>query len=148
MFTFIIQSIKKLLDHCFEIQDYNFILPLILAILLGISFSWLANNDWCHRILRKLKITKETSYFSEWYSAVKDSNSYMILHLRDKKRIQGYPKEWPKNLSEGQFLLQDARWLDENNNEIDLPNIEIIMIKAEDIKMVEQMKKSEETKND
>ena len=41
----------------------------LVAIIVGLAAAAISNMDTLHRILRRLKITMETSYPSEWYSA-------------------------------------------------------------------------------
>ena len=57
----------------------------ILAVLIGLVFAFFANHDWLHWVLRKLQITKRTSYPSEWFSAFNRDRRKVILHLDGDK---------------------------------------------------------------
>ena len=151
IFTFIIRGVAEILEKCLSIQSSNFIFFIVLAFAVGILFSWFANNDLFHRFLRYLKITKETSYPSQWYSTFSDNITYVVLHLKDQRRIYGWPKEWPSDPRGNHFLLQNACWLVEKNGkseEVPLDNLEGILIDSANVEMVEFIKKTEEKRND
>jgi len=116
------------------------------ALLFGFLLSFLYNNDLLHKLLRKLKITNQTSYPTEWYGQFSETRSYVVLHFTDRRRIMGWPVEWPSSPKNGHFVLKDAVWLDEidgKTQEIELPNVEKIMLDATDIDMVEFIKPTE-----
>ena len=120
-------------------NNSNTIWSIIVAIIIGIVFSFYANNDKFHKRLRDLGITKESSYPSEWFGAFLNV-TYIVLHLEDKRRIYGWPREWPSEPENGYFVLEDASWLDGTTN-ISIEGIDSIMINAKDVKIVEFMKK-------
>ena len=111
------------------------------ALLLGICFSYYANNDKLHKFLRKLGITRETSYPSEWFGAFLKKITYVVLHLDGERRLYGWPIEWPSEPEKGHFVLVQASWLDEDN-QIPLAGVESIMVNVKDVKMVEFMEKT------
>jgi hypothetical protein len=57
----------------------------------------------------------------------------------------GWPLEWPSSPKNGHFILEDAVWLetDENPEKIELTNVEKIMLDAANISMVEFIKQPE-----
>lgn len=151
IFTFIIRGATEILERGLNLQSSNFISSLFLALFLGILLSCFANNDKFHWLLRCLKITKETSYPSEWFSAFSDNITLVVLHLKDKRRIYGWPKEWPNDPRNGYFLLQYACWLEEENGEnkeVPLDDSEGILIDSANVEMVEFFKNTEEKRND
>ena len=85
-----------------------------LAVLFGMGFSFCSNRDIPHKLFRRLEITKETSYSSEWYSIFSryGDEKYVVLHLQDGRRLYGYAKEWPSNPADGYFLIAEAEWLE------------------------------------
>jgi hypothetical protein len=84
----------------------------VIAFLLGALFSYLANTDRFHRFVRRFGITRETSYPSEWFGAFLKNITYVVLHLKDERRIYGWPLEWPSGPDVGHFVLVQASWLD------------------------------------
>jgi hypothetical protein len=142
IFTVIIQSVLFLLFYfsAINIEKFELIFSLIIAIILGLFLAYFTNNDKFHKILRKLKITKETSYASEWFSAFSERVTYIVIHLKDGRRILGWPMEWSTEPNNGHFLLSDASWIDDDNKEIALKNVENILIDSSDVKLVEFLK--------
>jgi putative flippase GtrA len=126
----------------------NFELPwsIIIAILLGLIFSYLINNDKTHKKLRDLNITKETSYFSEWYSAFsnKENITYIVLHFEDGRRLYGWPKEFPSAPEKGHFIIEKASWLDDNNNEIGITGVKSVIVDVKEINLIEFIEKHKE----
>lgn len=118
----------------------DLILGFIFAVSLGLIISYLLNNDTLHAFLRDKQITKQTSYPSEWYGTFSENLTYVILHLKDGRRIMGWPTEWPSFPTEGHFVLERADWLlEENGNSKIVPiiNVEKIMIDAKSVEIVE-----------
>lgn len=116
---------------------------------LGFTLSYYSNNNKIHDLLGKFKITRETSYPSEWFSAYLDA-TYVVLHLEGERRLYGWPKEWPSDPVNGHFQIINASWLvDENgtNKIIPLENVESILIDVKQVKMVEFMKMTKEGEN-
>ena len=106
-----------------------------------------SNNDIPHRLLRLTRLTRENSYATEWYySFVRNADCYVVLHLKDGRRLYGWPEDWPKLPGQGHFRIVEAEWLNADacatqNDSQDNYEREIfaIMVPAEDVKMVEFM---------
>ncbi|MDR2495329.1 MAG: DUF6338 family protein [Spirochaetaceae bacterium] len=120
---------------------------LVIALVIGLLWSYLYNNDIIHKHLRNKGITQQTSYPSEWYGAFSETKTYLILHLKDGRRILGWPMQWPDYPDRGHFVLEDADWLvvDENGNTkpLSLINVDKIVIDANNVEMVEFVKNDE-----
>jgi hypothetical protein len=111
----------------------------VCAFLLGTVFAALTNNDKFHALMRALKVTRETSYPSEWYGAFCNHVTFVVLHLSGSRRIYGWPIEWPSESGNGHFLLEQASWLDKDNKEIPITNVSHVLIAATEIELVEFM---------
>ncbi|MDR0685793.1 MAG: hypothetical protein LBF83_11800, partial [Spirochaetaceae bacterium] len=113
----------------------------------GLVWSCLYNNDILHKWLRKWKITNQTSYPSEWYGTFAETESYIILDLKDERRIMGLPAEWPNDPEKGHFVLKNATWLISDGegklDTIPLETIDKILIAAYNVEMVEFIKSEE-----
>ncbi|MCE5226499.1 MAG: DUF6338 family protein [Porphyromonadaceae bacterium] len=153
IFTIIIQavlfSLKALLlyiGHFYTFGIWNeasqIIWSVCFATIFGFVLAYFANNDKLHRIFRYLKITRQTSYASEWFHAFKDNVTYVVLHLEDERRLFGWPLEWPSDPTSGHFLIANASWLKSEKEEIFLNNVENILVNAKDVKWVEFMKET------
>ena len=91
IFTILVQAISelalwigRLLGHVIQWQDESEIMVSVgLALILGLIAVYLSDTDMLHRFLRFLRLTKATSYPSEWYSALHhDPDCYVVLHLQ------------------------------------------------------------------
>jgi hypothetical protein len=158
IFTIFIQAISHIIKYVYNFlpidsqpvkwnNNVNIVCLLTIAVLIGIIFSYYANNDKFHKLLRKLKITKETSYSSEWFSAFSEKITYVVLHLKDERRIYGWPMEWPTEPNKGHFVLSKASWLLEDNSQVPLEGVESILIDASSVELVEFMEKTWEKNN-
>jgi hypothetical protein len=87
------------------------------AFALGLFLVWAANSDRIHSVRRKLRITHQTSYASEWYGAFCRHQGYVVLHLTGNRRLLGWAEEWPSTPDVGHFMLASAQWLLEENGE-------------------------------
>lgn len=122
-------------------------LSLALALVLGTLFAYLVNADALHRHLRRFKLTTRTSHPSEWFYIFSEKVTFVILHLNDGRRLYGWPKEWPLEPGKGQFYMMLPAWILHDGEQQDLPELDGILIKAEDVKWVEFLN-FKETVND
>ena len=111
---------------------------LVLACLLGVVFAWSTNTDHLHSRLRRFGITRQTSFLSEWYGALSQSDGYLVLHLTGGRRLYGWPTEWPNTPEHGNFVMADAEWLTDGAR-IPLKGVARIVIRVQDVEMVELM---------
>lgn len=79
------------------------IVAFILAILTGFFISICAKYDFPHLVLRKLRITGESLYPSEWFTAFTDKQTWVVLHFHDERRLYGWPEQWPATSDKGHF---------------------------------------------
>jgi len=143
IFTLFIQAFVFIVGAFFPEHDWvGELMPFFAAIILGIIVAIFANNDWLHKLLRKLHITAQTSYQSEWDQSFGGYNpGYIVLHLKDNRRLIGWPEIWPANPDKGHFLLEDAAWV-QGEGDVDAEIIELrgvrgILVDASHIHMVE-----------
>lgn len=118
---------------------------LMLALALGGFVAYFTNNDSFHRLLRRWGFTSRTSHPSEWFCAFTDHVTYIILHLRDGRRLYGWPKEWPIDPQQGQFYIQVPSWIGDDAEAVDLPQLDGILVHVKDVEWVEFMRHEEKT---
>ncbi len=160
IFTLIIQSIVfiersialKLCDFfCLGnwTERLEVLFSSVTAFFLGVLFSYFSNNDKFHRFARKLGITRDTSYPSEWFGVFTKNITFIVLHFKkDGRRLYGWPMEWPSDPNSGHFMLAQAAWLDEDNNEIPITGVSSILVNVKDVKMVEFLEEKLEKNNE
>ena len=149
--TFIIQSVTSSIKLLFifigKNTTYNYgtwdtstsvIWSMIIAIFTGLLFSYISHTDKLHCLLRKLNITKRTSYQCEWLKTSKWHNAPVTLTLKNGKRIHGWAREWSSSTeSTGHVVLEKASWINKHTNKYNDLTSEFIMLKAIDIDFVE-----------
>lgn len=144
IFTTIIQAGSQLVIELFDDVDLPspLIMSTIYAVLLGALLSYFSNSDALHKCLRKVHLTRETSFPSEWYGAFLQDITYVVLHLNDERRLYGWPMEWPSEAEKGHFVLAQATWLNDDSSETAITGVSKIVIGAKEVRWVEFMEKS------
>ena len=119
------------------LKNWEPALSVLIAVILGLVASYASNRDTAHRILRRLGVTRETSYPSEWYSAFsRHHGCFVVLHLKGQRRLYGWPEEWPSHPEEGHFRVAEAEWLVENERK-PATGVSAILIPSGEVEMVE-----------
>ena len=119
------------------IKPWEPLLSILVAVALALLASHASNRDSVHGILRRLRITRETSYPSEWYSAFsRHDDCYVVLHLKGQRRLYGWPEEWPSHPEQGHFRISEGEWLDEDKR-IPATGVSAVLIPASEVEMVE-----------
>lgn len=118
-------------------ENSQFIWWWINALLLGLLISWCANQDWLHDKLRRLRLTANTSYPSQWFSAFKRNDRYVILDMKGGRRLRGWPMEWPDSPDDGQFQICNASWILDDGTLVDLNAAECLLIPSAEVEIVE-----------
>lgn len=152
VFTFVIQTIFELskfiamkvgahysLGH-WKVELESSLRALI-ALILGLIICFYANNDRLHNVLRRLSITKKTSYPSEWHGEFAKRVTYVALNLKNGRRLYGWPREWPADATTGHFSIEQPSWLIDNG-EKPITGVESVLIAASDVEFVEFMEKN------
>jgi len=143
IFTLFIQGLVFPFRLYFPQQGWvENILPFGVAVLLGIVFAIFVNNDWLHELLRRSRFTTQTSYQSEWLQSFEGYRvGYIVLHLKDGRRLIGWPEIWPANPDKGHILLENAAWVqgegDSDAKVVELENVRGILVDASRVHMVE-----------
>ncbi len=110
---------------------------ILIGIGVGVMASYFTNYDVLHSLFRRIGITKENSYPTEWYSAFSQhGESYVVLHLTGERRLYGWPDEWPSVPGEGHFVVSQGEWLTEDGT-IPAAQGSKIVVSAADVEMVE-----------
>ncbi len=118
-------------------EDWQLFFPVPVAAAVAMIAAFCSNHDTVHRILRYTKVTRETSYPSEWYSAFTEyEGCYVVLHFHDGRRLYGWPEELPSHPSGGHFIIDEGEWLvDDERFPVDAGSV--MLIPANDARMVE-----------
>lgn len=156
VFTFVVQALVKFtelvllwLGRCIALGAWTessaLLWGFVFAGLLGAGLALMANKDLFHGVLRRAGFTTRTSHPSEWYCVLGTRPAFVVLQLKDGRRLTGYPKEWPVSPDAGQFYIQMPAWIveaeapDSGNDPVvvELPQLDGILIHATDVQWVE-----------
>ena len=142
IFTMIVQAIIVVVKIGFDTTSMEEWEPgpsVLIAAVLATIATYLSNNDAAHWALRRLRLTRETSYPTEWYSAfTRHQGCYVVLHLKGQRRLYGWPEEWPSRPDEGHFRIAEDEWLIDNGPQ-PVEGVTAILIPSSDVEMVEFM---------
>ena len=99
-------------------------------------------NDYVHLCLRKLKITTKTSRANTWNDAFLTQNRFVIITLKDGRRIRGYPTMFSTDPEEGFIYLYNPAWvndekIDENAPDYIESNCHGFLLNRENIDLIE-----------
>ena len=84
----------------------------VLAIFIGVLFAWLVNRDYPHAWLRKIGLTLQTARKCNWADAFDMAGyQFIILNLKDGRRLYGWPATWPDTHADDHFLLANYKWV-------------------------------------
>ena len=153
MFTIVVQAIVFVLPLGWLAEylgsDEEIIADVIasvpVSIVVGVIAAYVSNQGKLYAILRWLRITRETSYPSEWYSSfASHERCYVVLHLEGNRRLYGWPEEWPSQPDKGHFRLAEASWLTEDAQD-SLEQVAAIVVPANQVEMVEFLQPEEGT---
>ena len=143
IFTMVVQAIVFLLplarlsEQVGSGAEAEILVSVPVALAMGILAAYVSNQDKLYALLRWLRITRETSYPSEWYSSFANHEGcYVVLHLQGDRRIYGWLEEWPSQPDRGHFRLAEADWLIEDSQST-LDRVSAIVIPAAQVEMVE-----------
>ena len=109
---------------------------LVLAVAVGSIAVSVSNHDTLHRLLRLVRLTRETSHRSEWYSAFAHHDCYVVLHMKGDRRLYGWPAEWPSNPERGHFRITYGEWLSEDASQGESEAYELL-IPVSEVEIVE-----------
>lgn len=152
IFTFVIQSLVVGVEATLVLAGEQFfsvgawnrksetMWAAVIAVLLGLLSRHIANSDKLHGLLRSLQVTTRKSFPCEWYSAFSSRPGFVILHLVGGKRLFGWPREWPTEPANGQFVLEFPCWITGNGEPL-LGRSEAVVIDASKVHWVEFTKK-------
>ena len=130
-------SVCKMEENSLLIKNEAYVLSVLVAVALALPFAYFSNNDTVHSILRYFRVTKETAYPSEWYSAFsRHPDCYVVLHLKGQRRLYGWPEEWPSRPDEGHFRIAEGEWLEEDKR-TPAKGVSAILIPVGEVEMVE-----------
>jgi hypothetical protein len=124
-------------------SDVDLVASLATAVVLGLSFAYAVNTDGFHKFIRNRGLSKRSAHPSEWCGTITNYPSYVVLHLKDERRLFGWPEVWPSDPEKGHFFIVMASWIIDDGKTVELDTVEGLLIDVRDVKWVEFLKKPE-----
>ena len=88
------------------------------------------------KFLQCCGLSKHSPWATVWQSAFRQyhaANSYIVLHLKDQRRVTGIVRGWPELQEDGHIVLEHSYWI---TDEL-VKSTGILMFPANDISFVE-----------
>ena len=145
MFTTVVQAIVKGLPMIRSwagasplwTEESEIAVAVLVAVVVGLVAVYVSNHDKLHWFFRWTRLTRETSYPSEWYSTfARNPECYVVLHLKGERRLYGWPEEWPSRPDQGHFRIAEAEWLVDKKRK-PITGVSVILVPGEEVEMVE-----------
>jgi len=120
----------------------NIILILAIAILIGILFGTFLERGWLYKILRdKLKITYLTGRIAVWNDVFSSYRKiWVLVHLRDGRKIIGWPKYYSDDPLRRELFLANAAWMADDGQFTDVEGEGILITEGCGIDLIEVLK--------
>jgi hypothetical protein len=123
-------------------EDSELIASVVSAVLLGFLVAWLTNTDKVHELLRRFKISQRSASPNEWCTVFGPREQFVVVELKDERRLYGWPKVWPSDPEKGHIFLTFASWL-HGEKPVDLNEAEGVLISVKDVAHIEFVKAPE-----
>ena len=122
------------------------LLTLLYSVVLPIIWGSIVHYDLHMKLFRKAKITDRTSRDTVWDDVFTNEKRFITIHLKDERRIAGWPLYYSTNKDDGFLYLSQAAWINEKNEEIETES-HGFLISREMVELIEFMNNSNEKEN-
>lgn len=126
-------------------SEADLVASLLTAVALGLLFAYAVNTDGFHKFIRTRGLSKRSSHPSEWCGTLTNFPSYVVLHLKDERRLFGWPEVWPSDPDKGHFFIITPSWILDDGKDMELYGVEGLLVDVRDVKWIEFIKKPEIT---
>lgn len=128
-------------------ENVGILWSVLLAVIIGLALAFFSQHDLLYRLARRLRLTSKAS-IGEWRFAFSRSpGGGVVLHMRDGRRLMGYPDAWPIEPQGGYFLMAFPAWL-VGGDVIEAQGIAKLLIANADVQWVEFLEAQTETSDE
>ncbi len=135
-----------------ELAKYEFstdgnliIIITILTIIVPTTIGAILHHDLILKLFRVLHITDKTSRDTTWQDVFVEQKRFVVIHLKDGRRIYGWPMYYSNDPIEGFIYLFQPAWIADHGKYIEC-GTHGMLIQLENIDFIEFMKEESETK--
>lgn len=132
-----VANIQGSLEYSFSDDFLLLGINLLLILTLPLIMGFILNNDYFHKLLRKMKITTKSSRPNTWLDVLLTENRHIVIHLKDERRIRGYPTKFSSDPEEGFIYLFNPAWIDEEKGGYIEANVHGFLINRTEIDIIE-----------
>jgi len=112
-----VKSNSGQLEYVFSKNSTIILISLAAIVIVPILVGSLYFNDYIHFILRKINVTTKTSRNNTWNDAFLTQDRYVIVTLKDERRVRGYPTMFSTDPEEGFLYLYNPAWVNDNKKD-------------------------------
>lgn len=105
------------IEYIFTTNNNLIFTTLAILILLPLLVGFIYYKDILHGILRKAGITTQTSRLNTWNDAFHTQDRYIIITMKDGRRVRGYPHMFSTDPEEGFIYLYNPAWVNDDKIE-------------------------------
>jgi Family of unknown function (DUF6338) len=128
------------LGHSFSLgewtKDSELIASIATAIAFGLLTVYCTNTDVLHKWLRDRNLSKQSSHPTEWCTTFALHKSYVVLEMKDGRRLYGWPQIWPSNFEKGHLYITEAAWM-HGAEPVEMPIDSGVLVPVTDVQHVE-----------
>ncbi len=125
-------------------KDAELIASVATALLLGLLIAHLTNQDTVHTLLRRFNMSRRSASPSEWCTVFGPRRQFVVLHLKDDRRLFGWPLVWPSDPEKGHIFVTVASWV-HGDVPIELKEAEGVLLDVKDVGHIEFVRVPEES---
>lgn len=144
------QTIKVDNEITYKLSSNNSLIILTLIYMIIIPALWgaIVHYDIHMKLFRRIKLTDRTSRDTAWDDVfIDEKKRYLTIHLKDERRISGWPTYYSNNKEEGFIYLTKVAWITDENIYTETES-HGILISKENIDLIEFMYKQTEVKDE
>jgi len=124
-------------DHDQFFTPGNLVLMIVCSVAIALCCAYEMKNERILSFLRTENITKKTAKPSTWLDVFSNQQKFIVVHLEDGRRIYGWPSLYSDDPTEESLYLEEASWLDDDNEMLNDPRISIFLTAKSGIKLIE-----------
>jgi len=140
-----INTTNDVTSYVFSADPCLIVLTLLLSIVLPVLFGVIVHYDLHMKFFRLVKLTDKTSRDTAWDDVFTDEKRFLTIHLKDERRLAGWPSYYSNNKEEGFIFLSKPAWINDENVYEHTESFGLL-INRESIDFIEFMSTSKERK--
>ena len=127
LYSFIVYAIFVLIFGVPEISRRHVAVLVAIPFIVAALVSFFLNNDFAGGLIRKCRLTHRTTRPSIWHDVFHKYSGYVLVGLGDGRLVFGWVEFYSDFPNPSTLFLNDACWLDQNSNRIQIPGPGILI---------------------